>query len=141
MLLRWSEKRRGKGGREGMRNRPSARRSPLCGHVFPLVPMVGETVTQATQRGWHEHLRCPVSRRRVHTTSPVSCCPWLDDSECLLSLCNAAIPTVRNTIWSTSPSVLSSLRFLFFHPHTNATLQFEEASEGQQVIITIFNYS
>lgn len=107
----------GKGGREGVRNQPSARRSLLCGHVLPPVPMVGETVTQATQRGRHEHLRCPGSGRRVHPTSPVSCCPWLDDSECLLPLRNAAIPTVRNTIWSTGPSVpTQTQRFNFKRP-------------------------
>lgn len=115
LLLRWSGE---KGGREGMRNRPSARRSPGRGHVFPPVPTVGEAVTQATLRGRHEHLRCPVSRRRVHPTSPVSCCPGLDDSQCLLSLRNAAIPTVPNTTRSAGPSVLAPL-FVPVTPHTN----------------------
>lgn len=103
-------KRRGRRrGRAGMRNHPSARRCLSVVTCFLWVPRAEETVMQATECWWQKHLRCPVSRQGVHTTSPVSHCPWLYDSVCLLLVCvcvcaplrNQTIPTVYNTIWST----------------------------------------
>lgn len=52
------ERKKKEGGREGMRN-PSARKSPLSGHVY-RVSRVGEAVMQAMECWWQKHLsHCP----------------------------------------------------------------------------------
>lgn len=99
---------RRKGRKRGDEKSPVSREEPRPWSRVPSGPHGGRGCYATTLRGRHEHLRCPVSRRRVHPTSPVSCCPGPDDSQCLLSLRNAAIPTVPNTTRSAGPSVTRS---------------------------------
>lgn len=109
---------RRKGRKRGDEKSPVSQEEPRPWSRVPSGPHGGRGCYATTLRGRHEHLRCPVSRRRVHPTSPVSCCPGPDDSQCLLSLRNAAIPTVPNTTRSAGPSVLAPL-FVPVTPHTN----------------------